>query len=58
MLVKLADSFHSSAEAYTEPKDHLPKIPAVGMTPLVSTLPSPDNPKQGPLNFMDNTLWH
>ena len=48
-LVKLADSFHSLAEAYTELEDHLPNIPAADVTPLVSTLPSPDNPQQGPL---------
>ena len=49
MLVKLADSFHSLAEAYTELTDHLSKIPAADVTPLLSTLPSPDNPQQGQL---------
>ena len=37
------------AEAYTELTDHLPKIPATDVTPLVSALPSPDIPPQGPL---------
>ena len=48
-LIKLANSFTQSAEAYNELASHLPKIPLQDVVPLVKSLPRPKSKDHSPL---------